>query len=272
MQAVTGGIGRDNVTGGSGADTLDGGDGIDTLDFFNFNGSEGIDVNLSTNTVVNDGFGFIDSIFNFENVTTSIRIDTVIGNDDANFFTIIGAGDTIEGGGGNDDFNAQSAGNYDGGDGIDTLNLGLSGYWEFNDAGALTFTQRTSGVTVNLNGSIIDNDNGAIGTISNIERLFGTNFDDALNGTAESNVIFGNGGDDYIQSLSGNDTLNGGDGNDRLDGSFGVDIFTGGAGADIFDNFDLAGAFTGTITDLEVVDVISIANLSAFIMVRAHSA
>ena len=57
------------------------------------------------------------------------------------------------------------------------------------------------------------------------ERLFGTFYDDSIEGA---------GGDDRIESSWGADTLSGGDGDDRLLGGFGMDLLTGGAGADTF--------------------------------------
>ena len=57
------------------------------------------------------------------------------------------------------------------------------------------------------------------------ERLFGTFYDNSIEGA---------GGDDRIESSWGADTLSGGDGDDRLLGGFGMDLLTGGAGADTF--------------------------------------
>ncbi|HYI41133.1 MAG TPA: calcium-binding protein [Allosphingosinicella sp.] len=57
------------------------------------------------------------------------------------------------------------------------------------------------------------------------ERLFGTLYDDWIEGA---------GGDDRIESSWGADTLSGGDGDDRLLGGFGLDLLTGGGGADTF--------------------------------------
>ncbi len=62
-------------------------------------------------------------------------------------------------------------------------------------------------------------------TLTGIENLTGSNFNDSLMGNNNSNII--NGG-------LGNDVLNGGGGDDFLIGGLGNNTLTGGSGADTF--------------------------------------
>ena len=62
-------------------------------------------------------------------------------------------------------------------------------------------------------------------TLTSIENLIGSNYNDTLTGSAVDNSLAGGLGDD---------TLNGGAGNDTLIGGAGKDNLTGGTGADIF--------------------------------------
>lgn len=139
--------------------------------------------------------------------------------------------DTIQGGAGSDDLNG-SLGNdllngdegYDlltGGPGNDTLNGGAESDWAF-------YLSATGPVNVNL---ATGRASGADGndTLSGIEHLYGSVFDDVLTGDDEDNTLNG---------LAGNDTLVGGVGVDEAAywdaaGSVNVDLSTGRAsGAD----------------------------------------
>jgi Ca2+-binding RTX toxin-like protein len=72
-------------------------------------------------------------------------------------------------------------------------------------------------------------------TLSSIENLIGSGFNDRLDGTNTANSLDGGAGADSLYGYGGNDTLTGGAGNDVLDG-----------GADT-DTVSYAGA-TGAIT------------------------
>jgi len=93
----------------------------------------------------------------------------------------------------------------DGGSGIDTVSYayGLAG---------------TTGVIVSLaEGTTQATGGSGSDTLTNIENLIGSGFNDSLTGNAGHNV------------------LNGGAGNDLLTGGVGHDMLTGGAGSDTFD-------------------------------------
>jgi Ca2+-binding RTX toxin-like protein len=69
-------------------------------------------------------------------------------------------------------------------------------------------------------------------TLSGLENLTGSAFNDSLTGTNNANVLVGGSGNDTILGLSGNDTIDGGNGNDLITGGVGSDVLTGLRGAD----------------------------------------
>ncbi|MFJ2319919.1 retention module-containing protein [Pseudomonas sp. NPDC087817] len=143
---------------------------------------------------------------------------------------VAGTGDNIlNGGDGNDVLTAGSGNNeMHGGAGNDLLYSGpgndlLDGGMGIDTA---SYAHATAGVTVNLGLLGAQNTVGAgTDTLTAIENLVGSNFNDTLTGDNNNNVI--NGG-------LGNDILNGGGGDDLLIGGMGNNTMTGGAGADTF--------------------------------------
>jgi Ca2+-binding RTX toxin-like protein len=81
-------------------------------------------------------------------------------------------------------------------------------------------------------------------TLSGIEGLLGSRYNDILIGNNAANRLSGGAGNDY---------LNGGTGNDVLTGGAGRDVLIGGAGIDMFDfnavSESLAGASRDVIRD-----------------------
>ncbi len=179
--------------------------------------------------------------------------------------------DTLRGGWGNDrltgdDGNDRLYGGADddtleGGAGADVLDGG-SGTDEASYAGS------DAGVTVNLaTGTGVGGD--AQGdTLTGIENVTGSSYDDSLTGNSGDNILVGGSGDDTLDGGSGNDTLYGGDGSDTLTGGAGNDVAYGQAGNDLFlfsegDGDDTiyggdAGGWTDVV-DLSGVDVGSLA-------------
>ncbi|MEP4486836.1 MAG: calcium-binding protein, partial [Halioglobus sp.] len=86
---------------GEGEDFVDGGDGFD---WWWSNGTEeqSVIVDLSTNTVTNDGNGFTETILNIEGVFGAGLNDTLIGNADGNNLIAFDGDDILEGLGGDD--------------------------------------------------------------------------------------------------------------------------------------------------------------------------
>jgi len=82
----------------------------------------------------------------------------------------------------------------------------------------------------------------AINSVSNIERIYGSNYNDNITGGNNSSTLRGYGGNDTINGGSANDviygnsgvdTLNGGTGSDAIYGGSGSDTITGGSGNDV---------------------------------------
>ena len=118
--------------------------------------------------------------------------------------------DTLNGMGGND--------YLEGGAGIDAINGGAG----IDTAGYAT---AGSGVTVLMTvggvGTAVGGD-GLADTLTGIENVVGSNFNDTITGDNLANVLAGLGGNDTLNGGAGNDTLNGGAGNDTLNGGAGT--------------------------------------------------
>lgn len=236
---------NDTLAGGAGNDTLDGGIGSDTIDYGS--ASAAITAELWRGSITNDGQGGVDTIAGIENLTGGGFADLIAGNTQGN--VLIGQGgndrifsyegnDTLVGGAGSD--------TLDGGSGIDTID----------------HSNAVVGITAELwRGSVADDGEGGVDTITGIENLTGGNFNDLLAGSSLANVLIGQAGNDLLQGYEENDVLNGGSGNDTLNGGSGNDLLSGGGGVDNF-VFDAAlGANVDTLNDYSVVeDSISLEN------------
>jgi Ca2+-binding RTX toxin-like protein len=202
---LDGGNGNDVLEGLVGADNLQGGNGSDTAAYV-FSAA-GVNVNLTTGIGLGGDAGG-DSYGSIENVTGSALADALNGDAGAN---------TLNGGAGDDVLQGRGGADaLQGGGGIDTATYG-------NSAG---------GVTVNLAlgtglGSDAQGD-----TLTGIENVIGTAFNDLLIGDTGANALTGGDGDDTIQSGAGNDVVSGGNGNDLINAYAGADAIDGGAGVD----------------------------------------
>jgi Ca2+-binding RTX toxin-like protein len=185
---ITGSTGNNTLQGGLGNDSLDGGLGTDTASYAG--ATAGVTVTLATPGVaqntVNAG---TDTLTSIENLVGSDFNDTLTGDAGANKLEGGVGNDTLNGGAGND--------SLDGGAGTDTA----------------SYAGTAAGVTVTLASSAAQNTvNAGLDTLSGIENLTGSSFNDALTGNTGANLL---------QGGVGNDTLNGGLGNDTLDGGTG---------------------------------------------------
>lgn len=210
---INGGDGDDTVEGGAGNDTLVGGSGTDTVSYIN--AGSAITFNLATTSEQNTVGAGTDTVSGFENVTGSAYNDTLTGNSSAN---------VIEGGAGNDTINGSG--------GTDTL----------------SYASAVSAITVNLSTATGQNTGGAgTDTISSMENVIGSSYNDNLTGTSSANTMIGGSGNDTISAGGGADFLYGGAGTDTLTGSTGGDAF-------IFEAATALGA-SDTITDFSTAQV-----------------
>lgn len=204
---VTAGAGQDLVYGGTGNDSLYGGDGNDTLW-----GDEGNDQLFGDagNDVLYGGTGD-DQLFGGTGENT-------LSGDDGNDVLYGGAGaDKLYGGAGNDTlYGGAGADVLDGGTGVDVADYSAS----------------SAAVSVSLATGTGTGGDAQGDTLTGIENLTGSNFNDTLTGDSNANVLSGGMGNDSLYGGSGNDLLYGGDGDDSLVGDAGADTVYGGAGND----------------------------------------
>lgn len=172
---LDGGSGNDTLNGGAGADILIGGDGLDTATYSA--STVAVTVNLATGVGTwGDAAG--DTFSSIERLTGSAHNDTLVGD----------AGDnSLHGGNGND--------TLDGGLGNDTLNGG-------NGADIVTYAWATSAISVDLYSQTVGG--AAAGdTLSYVEGVIGTAYNDTLEGGSGSTRFEGGLGDDVYVIRSG---------------------------------------------------------------------
>ena len=230
--------GNDTLEGGLGADTLDGGedDGYDTGSTASVRDNRwgdtaaytlsdaGVTVNLATGTA-EGGHAEGDTLTGIESVSGSHHNDILTARDDdpstenPNNISALsegsvlwgnrgddllqggtgrdilwgGAGnDTLMGGAGSDDLDGDAGADVlDGGDGDDVVSYGLS----------------DAGVTVNLATGTAQGGHAEGDTLTSIEGIGGSDYDDQLTGNAEDNRLLGGGGADTIDGGGGNDFI-----------------------------------------------------------------
>ena len=214
VNSLSGGAGDDILTGGAGADALDGGAGIDTVSYTA--SATGVLIDLESGTA-NLGDAEGDTFVSIENVIGSAFNDTLVGD---------GGDNTLTGGAGADVLS--------GGLGVDTA----------------IYLDSADGVTVDLAAGTGLGGDAEGDTLSNIQNISGSAFNDVLTGDAAVNSLFGNEGSDELDGGAGGDVLNGGGGND------GVSYITSVAGVTV----DLT-AGTGSGGDAEGDVLVSIENI-----------
>jgi Ca2+-binding RTX toxin-like protein len=211
---LIGGGGDDTLTGGLGADVLTGGNGNDTAEYVN--SAAGVTVNLTITTAqTSTGEAAGDKLSGIENLTGSDFADALIGDAKANQLDGGLDDDILKGGAGADTIT--------GGDGNDTA----------------LYTGSLAGVSIDLNilGPQGGGGDGAGDTLSGIENLTGSSFDDVLQGDDKDNILVGG---------AGNDMLIGGIGADTMDGGLGIDTASYAASVDaVTVNLTNSGANAG---------------------------
>jgi Ca2+-binding RTX toxin-like protein len=230
-ETLHGGAGDDILLGSRGADVLNGSNGVDTVS--HEYSRAGVDVDLLNGTgqdypVDDDGNPVAiaplsasagDTYANIENVTGSRFADTLAGDDSANVIAGLGGDDHILSNGGNDTLNGGAGDDrLEGGAGADALNGG-----EGTDI--ISYSGSSTAVQINLKANSNTGGDAAGDTISNVEGVEGSSYNDTLTGDD---------GDNYLVGLDGLDLLYGGLGEDWLEGSGGDDLLYGGNGNDTY--------------------------------------
>jgi hypothetical protein len=204
--------GDDVIYAGGGNDLVSGGDGQDML----FGGAG--------NDRMHGGAGHDD----MRGGTGNDHMDGGTGND-----TVVGGDgtDTLLGGDGDDIL--------DGGSGNDTL-IGGAG------RDTADYSLAAGRVVVSLELGTADvNGSADLDTLSGIENVTGSNFNDRIVGDAGDNHLIGGLGNDLINGRGGRDLIEGGAGDDDLSGDGSDDTVLGGDGADTINGLGGADVLDG---------------------------
>jgi Ca2+-binding RTX toxin-like protein len=193
--------------GGEGDDTIDGGAITDTLNYTNSNrvsyqlAGGPVAVDLAAGTATGAG---TDTLLNIAQVRGSNHDDTLAGSDRT---------DITE--------------HFEGRTGHDVID-GLGGF------DIARYDASTGGVIVNLVTGTANDGEGGNDTLSNIEGVYGSAYNDSLiGGLAANGVSVSDGLSEVFRGGAGNDTINGGQGYDRADytsSTAGADVTLGGTG------------------------------------------
>lgn len=273
---ITGGAGNDTINGGDGNDEYryNLGDGQDTIN--DTKGSDIIrmgagilssDISLSRSgdnliititstpsssiTVVNhyqSSSKVVEKIIFNDNSEMSIipsisgtsGDDTLNGTSGAEIILGLEGNDTINGSGGNDEiFGGDGNDTINGGDGNDTLygGLGNDSLTGGSNIDTVSYEFAANAVTVNLlTGSATGE---GTDTLTTIEDITGSTYDDTLIGNNSVNTIVGGDGNDIIDGNEGDDIIYGGLGDDVYQYTYGddEDFVTDDGGYDIIQFF-----------------------------------
>jgi Ca2+-binding RTX toxin-like protein len=263
VEGVVGGLGADSLTGDGLANVLSGAEGDDVLagrgggDLIN--GEEGVDTavydekTLSV-TVTLNGANNVTLFVGGVAEDTLRNVENVVGGQAADGLTGDGQNNILDGGAGADVLHgAAGADILIGGTGDDLLDGGA-------DIDTASYASAAAGVTVNLGLSGAQNTGEGLDTLTSVEVVEGSAWDDALTGDNAENGLIGGEGQDWLQSLNGADVLSGGDGHDSVWGGAGDDVLDGGMGDDTIDGgagIDTASYVTaqsGVAVDLRIIE------------------
>jgi Ca2+-binding RTX toxin-like protein len=197
-----GDVGNDQLVGQGGYDDLWGNAGNDTLNGLGkgagwawyTDAPNAVNADLSTGQATGDG---TDKLIGIVGLVGSDFNDTLIGDENANFFEGHEGDDTIDGGGNTD---------------------------------LVAYFTATGPVTIDLTAGTATGQ--GTDTLTGVEDVYGGPFDDTIAGDANPNYIHGGAGNDTISALDGDDNVYGGDGHDTIDAGNGTDKVDGGSGTD----------------------------------------
>ena len=231
--------GDDTLSGGAGSDFLHGGGGTDTASFADL--TEGVQVVLGASSGFAEGLvsGDIDTLVSIENAIGSDFDDFLVGNaannvltggDGVDILRGLAGDDTLNGGLSHDNLHGrEGADTLNGDDGDDYLRGGegddlINGGAGFDRAAFVTLDPGALlvGATVDLNIVGAQNTGHGFDTLTGIEHVSGTDFDDTLTGDGGANWLWGEGGIDVLTGNGGDDLLEAGEGTSTLSGGAGT--------------------------------------------------
>ena len=208
---LIGGDGDDTLNGGAGSDTLDGGDGNDTVSYVGH--STGVSATMLFRI---QNAQLEDELRNIENITGSAHDDFLTGGAGGNTLNGRAGADALRGLDGDDELNGGSGDDIlSGGDGDDTLNGG-------DGIDTARYDTHSAGVRVSLaetGEQEVNSDSGEKDTLTSIENLMGSDFNDILTGNSGANTLDGGAGADTLTGGGGNDTF-------KFETGFGADTIT----------------------------------------------
>ncbi len=175
--SLTGDALNNEFIGGAGDDTIDGGEGHeDTISFWD--AATGVNVNLLAGTA-QDGQGGTDSVSNVERAVGTAFDDTLTGDAGENGFEGAGGSDLIDGG----------------------ANSRL-----LREMDVARYSSAEAGISASLVTGLVSDGSGGTDTLSNIEGLWGSSYDDTMVGDDNwGNVFIDGGGSDLIDGGSVHD-------------------------------------------------------------------
>ncbi|MDB6143311.1 MAG: toxin [Pseudomonas sp.] len=210
----------------------------------NFAGAQDLTPDYHSTYTVSDGHG---GISNAADVGISYQGGNTLLGTTGDDILIGGAGNLhLHGGDGNDVLQAGSGNNeFFGDNGNDLIYSGPGN--DTIDGGAgnntVSYEHATAGVHVDLSLNTAQNTLGAgIDTLTNIDNVVGSHFNDTIIGGFDNNILSGGLGNDILNGGAGDDILIGGPGNNTLTGGPGNDTFKweqGNTGHDLVTDFTL---------------------------------
>ncbi|MFN3235370.1 MAG: beta strand repeat-containing protein, partial [Gammaproteobacteria bacterium] len=268
IENIIGSANDDTLAGDSGDNDIDGGDGTDTIDYSLAAGP--VNVDLENGEASGDGD---DDLSNIENIIGSANSDILTGDSNNNVIAGGLGDDTITGGGGTDtaDYSASSSAvsvNLADGEATGEGNDVLSGITNIigsanNDTflgdskdndidggegiDTIDYSEASGAVNVNLETGTSTGD--GTDTLSNIENIVGSDFDDTLEGDGGNNNIDGGGGTNTVSYSSSSSKVN-------------VNLSSNsatGAGTDTFSNIDnvIGSSQADTLTGSSLANTIN---------------
>lgn len=220
----------DDLYGQTGADTLVGGDGNDLVSYSNRtqgvstssdgtanDGEPGEGDNIASDVEIVEGSPYNDTMQGGS--TTSVNVWGLAGNDTLRGAPGANVADALIGGDGNDTISGDAGDDaLYGGLGNDSLDGG-------SGSDMVNYYDATAKVTIEPNGQPTSGQAGETDTIAtNVEKLYGSNYDDTITGSDADNILSGGAGNDTYYGKGGNDNIDGGsDGADDVWGGSGID-------------------------------------------------